>query len=265
MLSCECCKKTFCRKQSLDRHNTSKLHEIRSSSNVKTYTCDCGQSYLHQPSLRNHKMKCSYGRVVVDVAATAPTPPPPSEVENPIEVMQKKLVVYEKERINQNILVESMQKKIDDQKANIIEIQQKFNLQQKNIESIQQKIDLIAILLQKDARQHESTSTRDNSQSLVTQQPQFEKSRDKRKKINKDVRQHVVDKQENACGMCKLTLTPYFEIDHIIGLQFGGTDDEANLMALCRECHAKKSITENQCRPQIKDAIQTILREKIRY
>ena len=62
--------------------------------------------------------------------------------------------------------------------------------------------------------------------------------------------------------MCKLVLTPYFEIDHIVGLQFGGTDDESNLMALCRECHAKKSITETKCRPQIKDAIQTILRER---
>ena len=75
------------------------------------------------------------------------------------------------------------------------------------------------------------------------------------------MRQHVVNKQENACGMCKLVLTPYFEIDHIIGLQFGGTDDEANLMALCRDCHAKKSIKENQCREQIKEAIQSIVSE----
>ena len=75
------------------------------------------------------------------------------------------------------------------------------------------------------------------------------------------MRQQIADKQENACGMCKLVLTPYFELDHIIGLQFGGTDDEANLMALCRECHAEKSIKENQRRDKIKDAIQTILRE----
>jgi 5-methylcytosine-specific restriction endonuclease McrA len=97
----------------------------------------------------------------------------------------------------------------------------------------------------------------------LTTQPQPQKSRDKRKKINKDVRLQVVSKQGNACGMCKLVLTPYFEVDHIIGLQFGGTDDESNLMALCRECHAKKSIKENQCRERIKEAIQTIVRENI--
>ena len=83
-----------------------------------------------------------------------------------------------------------------------------------------------------------------------------------RKKISKDIRQQIAEKQENACGECKQTLTPYFELDHIIGLQFGGTDDESNLMALCRECHGEKSVTENQCRKQIRDAIQTIWKEK---
>ena len=85
----------------------------------------------------------------------------------------------------------------------------------------------------------------------------------KRRKINKHVRQTILDKQKNICGGCKDVLTPYFQIDHIIGLQFGGTDEESNLMALCCECHAMKSIAENQCRKQIQDSIQTILREKL--
>ena len=85
----------------------------------------------------------------------------------------------------------------------------------------------------------------------------------KRRKINKDLRQQIADKQENACGSCKLTLTPYFQIDHTVGLQFGGTDEESNLMALCCECHAMKSIAENQCRKQIHEAIQTILTDKL--
>ena len=83
----------------------------------------------------------------------------------------------------------------------------------------------------------------------------------KRRKISKHVRQHIVDNQNNCCGKCKKEFTPYFQIDHIIGLQFGGTDDESNLMALCCECHAMKSIAENQCRKEIQDAIQTILSE----
>ena len=80
-----------------------------------------------------------------------------------------------------------------------------------------------------------------------------------RRKINKDLRQSIVDKQENACGSCKLALTSYFQIDHTVGLQFGGTNEESNLMALCCECHAMKSIAENKCRKQIREAIQTIL------
>lgn len=74
MISCERCQKTFCRIQSLYRHNASKLHKIRSSdSDVKKYTCDCGKSYLHQPSLRNHKIKCALTEVVV-APAIIPTP-----------------------------------------------------------------------------------------------------------------------------------------------------------------------------------------------
>lgn len=84
----------------------------------------------------------------------------------------------------------------------------------------------------------------------------------KRKKINKELRNQIANKQQNKCGECKTALSSFFELDHIIGLQFGGTDEESNLNALCRECHGIKSITENQCRQQIKDAIKTILHEK---
>ena len=60
MISCDLCKKTFSRMQSLDRHNASKMHEIRSSTNTIKYTCACGKFYLHQQSVRNHKMKCTF-------------------------------------------------------------------------------------------------------------------------------------------------------------------------------------------------------------
>jgi 5-methylcytosine-specific restriction protein A len=85
----------------------------------------------------------------------------------------------------------------------------------------------------------------------------------RRGKISKEARQKIADKQNNVCGECKLALTPYFQVDHTIGLQFGGTDDESNLMALCCECHAIKSIGENQCRKRIQEAIHTILKENL--
>ena len=65
MISCELCQKKFTRTQSLERHINSKMHKIRSSSLVKRYTCECGKYYLHQQSLRNHKLKCTSEPIIV--------------------------------------------------------------------------------------------------------------------------------------------------------------------------------------------------------
>ena len=227
---CIPCNLPFKSNKCLQQHLKCNRHTVRinNQSEIPKYECSvCGKKYSIRQSLHAHtKLKSC---VVVTPAIT-------SLIINPVDEMQKKSVIYEKERIEQKKIVESMQN---------------------SIKSMQQKIDLIAILLQNGA-------VRESDSQCLFDQPQTQqKSRDKRKKISKEARQHVVNKQENACGMCKLVLTPYFEIDHIVGLQFGGTDDESNLMALCRECHAMKSIAENQCRPQIKDAIQTILRDKL--
>ena len=50
-------------------------------------------------------------------------------------------------------------------------------------------------------------------------------------------------------------------IDHKIGVQFGGTNDIDNLQALCLECHSEKTIKEIRKRKKIFDAIQHILSE----
>ena len=34
------------------------------------------------------------------------------------------------------------------------------------------------------------------------------------------------------------------EVDHIVPLQHGGTDDVGNLQPLCHDCHANKSVAE---------------------
>ena len=38
------------------------------------------------------------------------------------------------------------------------------------------------------------------------------------------------------------------EVDHVIPLHAGGTDDDGNLQALCHECHERKSVTERGMR-----------------
>ena len=37
-------------------------------------------------------------------------------------------------------------------------------------------------------------------------------------------------------------LTAWFEVDHVRSLESGGTNDVSNLVALCRNCHGKKTV-----------------------
>lgn len=46
------------------------------------------------------------------------------------------------------------------------------------------------------------------------------------------------------CGHCRNLLDPAFEVDHIIALSEGGTNNDDNLICLCRNCHGKKTFTE---------------------
>ena len=44
------------------------------------------------------------------------------------------------------------------------------------------------------------------------------------------------------CGLVTMSL----ELDHIVNVAQGGTDDESNLQSLCAPCHLKKTVTESQ-------------------
>jgi 5-methylcytosine-specific restriction protein A len=54
----------------------------------------------------------------------------------------------------------------------------------------------------------------------------------------------VASNQGWHCGHCHTQLDFTYEIDHIIPLFRGGTNDTRNLIALCRNCHGKKTIME---------------------
>lgn len=55
----------------------------------------------------------------------------------------------------------------------------------------------------------------------------------------------VASNQEWKCGTCGQTLDFTYEIDHHIPLFKGGSNDVSNLIALCRNCHGKKTLLEN--------------------
>ena len=230
---CETCNLEFKNIVYYNKHLGTSRHILRSSDSdiSPTISCICGKLYSFQQSLRVHRKKCN----IYQNSKTAP-PSNAAAVDVPISsnAIQKN-----------DIWMETMQKKID-----VLETENK--VRDVIIEKMQQTLE---------TNEKERSKIRTQIDNLRQNQ---EKSREKRKKISNDMRKQIVDKQNNTCGECTFVLTPFYQIDHIIGLQFGGTDDESNLMALCCECHAKKSVSENQCRKQIKEAIQMIWREHVK-
>jgi 5-methylcytosine-specific restriction protein A len=45
-------------------------------------------------------------------------------------------------------------------------------------------------------------------------------------------------------GLCRVCGRPASEVDHVVAKARGGSDDEANLQAICSACHAKKTALE---------------------
>ena len=58
------------------------------------------------------------------------------------------------------------------------------------------------------------------------------------------MKKKVAANQQWKCGHCKSILDASYEVDHILALYKGGTNSESNLIALCRNCHGKKTVEE---------------------
>lgn len=63
-----------------------------------------------------------------------------------------------------------------------------------------------------------------------------------KRSVSETKKKYVASQQNWNCNKCNNVLDATFEIDHIIELQHGGTNDVSNLMALCRNCHGKKTL-----------------------
>jgi 5-methylcytosine-specific restriction endonuclease McrA len=70
---------------------------------------------------------------------------------------------------------------------------------------------------------------------------------DKRTKrsVSETKKKFVASRQGWKCGECQDQLNAWFEVDHKIRLEHGGSNHVDNLVALCRECHGKKTTIEN--------------------
>jgi len=65
-----------------------------------------------------------------------------------------------------------------------------------------------------------------------------------KRSVSETKKKYVAASQDWICKRCNNKLNAYFEVDHVIRLQNGGSNDVANLVALCPGCHREKSALE---------------------
>ena len=83
-----------------------------------------------------------------------------------------------------------------------------------------------------------------NNNNFINKRLNIDKKTTKRS-VSETKKKYVASRQDWKCGSCNNQLDHTFEIDHRIRLEYGGGNDVQNLVALCRNCHGKKTAKEN--------------------
>lgn len=63
-----------------------------------------------------------------------------------------------------------------------------------------------------------------------------------KRSVSETKKKWVASQQNWNCGLCNTQLQAWFEVDHRIELENGGSNHVNNLIALCRDCHGKKTM-----------------------
>jgi cytochrome c553 len=85
----------------------------------------------------------------------------------------------------------------------------------------------------------------DPSQQQQQQQQQQVEQKATKRSVSETKKKYVASSQNWKCGKCHQQLNAWFEVDHKIRLEYGGSNEVQNLVALCRECHGRKTAMEN--------------------
>jgi hypothetical protein len=88
---------------------------------------------------------------------------------------------------------------------------------------------------------NESFSSPSMSTSASASAPYFKTKRS----VSETKKKYVAANQDWKCNSCGNTLDHTFEIDHKVRLEYGGSNEVDNLVALCRNCHGRKTAGEN--------------------
>jgi len=60
--------------------------------------------------------------------------------------------------------------------------------------------------------------------------------------VSQSKKKFIAAQQSWRCGHCNQQLDHTYEVDHVLDLQYGGSNQVDNLIALCRNCHGKKTM-----------------------
>jgi hypothetical protein len=91
----------------------------------------------------------------------------------------------------------------------------------------------------------ESVNGLDSSKYNMDRRMQNSGKNGTKRSVSETKKKYVASQQDWKCGHCKSQLDHTFEIDHRLRLEYGGGNDVQNLVALCRNCHGKKTASEN--------------------
>lgn len=65
-----------------------------------------------------------------------------------------------------------------------------------------------------------------------------------KRSVSETKKKWVASQQGWKCNHCSNQLPAWFEVDHKVRLEYGGSNHVDNLEALCRDCHGKKTALE---------------------
>ena len=113
-LYCDKCKYTAKRISDFKKHLVTKKHNNwNTPTDIKIYTCECGNTYKHRQSLHNHKNTCTFNEHnthqidIIDTPQNTIVINEPCITENSIEILLKQLIEQNKQSNKQNkILIE---------------------------------------------------------------------------------------------------------------------------------------------------------------
>jgi 5-methylcytosine-specific restriction endonuclease McrA len=139
----------------------------------------------------------------------------------------------------------SIRKRLKEEADEIKEIQTVINKHKENMELLKHEIcttrldndEICEKLLNKMIKENENYAMNWVNENLIT-------NKEEKRHVNGYMKRIVAVEQQWKCIKCKEYLDVAYEIDHIIPINKGGSNQKRNLQALCRKCHGNKTFSD---------------------